>query len=215
MQKRWNPGDVILEEGWNPVGMLVAVRAETVVEDSERCLALYSAAGATYWSGDPNPGSLRNALSIEERMQVFLSREPMEYREFTNRSNVLLLREAGVPFSVWLFWDASWNFRNWYVNLESPYERSARGISATDHHLDIVIAPDLTWRWKDEDEFEAMYEAGAFSAEEHAAVRAAGLSAIRRVEKRAWPFDEDWPTWRSDPSWPVPRTSAFWTPPPR
>jgi hypothetical protein len=211
--RRWQRGEIIIEEGWNPIGMLVGVRAETVIEDSLALLALYSAAGASYWTGDPTPGSRRYEKPLAERLHVFLSREPMRYEERVNKSNLVLLRRPDAWHSVWLFWDKDWKFQTWYVNLESPYRRTSSGIAVTDHHLDLVVSPGLDWRWKDEDEFEGVCEAGAFSPEERASIRAEGERVAARVEARQWPFESDWPEWRPDPNWPVPRTSDFWLPP--
>jgi hypothetical protein len=213
MEKRWGPGDVILEEGWNAVGMLVALRAETVVEDSPRLLALFSAAGATYWNGDPTPGARRYEKSLQKRLEVFLSREPMTYEERTNRSNVLLLRQPGAAYSIWLSWDGEWRFQGWYVNLEAPYRRTPAGIAVTDYYLDIVVSPDLAWRWKDEDEFEAMFRAGVLTDAQRQAIRAEAEAVAGRIEARSWPFSEGWPDWRPDPAWLVPKASDYWTPP--
>ena len=62
-----------------------------------------------------------------------------------------------VDHSVWFFRDDVGRFTEWYVNLE---ERALRwddggvaGIDVVDQDLDIVVAPDRTWWWKDEDEF--------------------------------------------------------------
>lgn len=70
--------------------------------------------------------------------------------------------------------------------------------------LDILVEPDGTWRWKDEDEFAAAIEIGRFTLDEAAAIRAEGKRVIQRIESRAWPFDAGYEHWRPDPNWPIP-----------
>jgi hypothetical protein len=52
---------------------------------------------------------------------------------------------------VWRFFRQG-EFAGWYVNLETPARRHADGVDTTDLVLDVVVAPDRTWVWKDEDE---------------------------------------------------------------
>ncbi len=66
---------------------------------------------------------------------------------------MLKLARPGQPWSVWLFWDPGWRFKNWYVNLEEPLTRWEGGVDSEDHFLDISVHPDRTWHWRDEDEF--------------------------------------------------------------
>jgi Protein of unknown function (DUF402) len=42
----------------------------------------------------------------------------------------------------------------WYVNLQEPFRRTARGIDTMDSVLDIVVARDGAWRWKDAEELD-------------------------------------------------------------
>ena len=73
------------------------------------------------------------------------------------RAGVLMLHPPGAAYSVWLFCEPDGAFRGWYVNLEQPRgplgRRRVAGVDTVDYDLDIVVAPDRRWRWKDEDEF--------------------------------------------------------------
>jgi hypothetical protein len=80
----------------------------------------------------------------------------------------------------------------WYVNLREPYRRSERGIHAMDMILDIVVSPDRSWLWKDEDEFEAIVAAGLYTEATVLAVREEAASVIRRIENCSAPFDGPW-----------------------
>jgi hypothetical protein len=67
-----------------------------------------------------------------------------------------MLMPPDAAYSVWWFWRGHHgSFSASYINLEAPVARWSDGrlaglIPWTD--LDIVAAPDRTWRWKDEDE---------------------------------------------------------------
>jgi uncharacterized protein len=215
MPHHWSLGSVVLQEGWSPVagGKLIEVRPAIVVDDNERYLALYFPFGTTYLSGDTIPGRGRYALSLEERTQVYLDPQPLTLEQRQNRTgHVLSLLPSGALHAVWLFWDSEWSFRSWYVNLQAPLVRTARGIQVTDCYLDLTVTPDFEWRWKDQDEFAAMCAAGALSPEMSAAIRKEGEQMAARIENRGWPFNEPWPAWRPDPAWRLPVVGDGWGP---
>ncbi|MEU8613001.1 DUF402 domain-containing protein [Actinoplanes sp. NPDC048791] len=111
--------------------------------------------------------------------------------------------------SIWLFRDDAGTFTGWYVNLE---ERAIRwddgdvaGVDVIDQDLDIVVAPDRTWQWKDEDEFsERLAFPDHYWVHDSSAVRAEGLRVVKSIEAGDFPFDGTWTTYQPDPSWPVP-----------
>ena len=70
-----------------------------------------------------------------------------------------------------------------------------------DRTLDIVVTPDLQWRWKDEDQFQRIQDLGWVTREEAAVIRAEGERVIEKIEKRCPPFSEPWPEWRPNPNW--------------
>jgi len=110
--------------------------------------------------------------------------------------------------SVWFFRDDAGNFTNWYVNLEEralPWDDGpAAGVDVIDQDLDIVVRPDRTWRWKDEDEFaERLAYPDHYWVHDEAAVRAHGLEVIKQIEAGDFPFDGTWTDFRPDPTWTV------------
>jgi hypothetical protein len=78
-------------------------------------------------------------------------REPRLVRKTWGENDVLILMPPGAAHSVWWFFRPG-GFAGWYVNLETPYTRHDEGVDATNQVLDVVVAPDRTWVWKDEDE---------------------------------------------------------------
>jgi hypothetical protein len=181
-------------------------RPVTVVRDDAELLAAWMAPGTKCVKPVLADGS-----SID--------REPLETRYVKPRTTsieqwwgagVLKLARPGQAWSVWLFWQQGWRFKNWYVNLEEPLRRWSGGIDSEDHFLDISVAPDRSWHWLDEDEFAQAQAAGLMPATTADAVRAAGDRAVEVI--RAWgrPFRDGWENWRPDPAWPVPALPVDW-----
>jgi predicted RNA-binding protein associated with RNAse of E/G family len=116
--------------------------------------------------------------------------------------------------SVWVFQeiqaDGSRRFAGYYVNLEEPFRRTASGFDTNDHSLDIVVDPDLTWSWKDQDDFEDRVRQGVYSEPFAQEVRAEAARVIAAIETRASPFSDGWDRWTPDPTWDVPVLPPNW-----
>ena len=202
---RWSFGTTIVQENYHG-GHVITVFPVTVVQDEPDLLVLYTAAGSTRVDGTMRD---RPSLPLAERMAVYLDPAPQPLEERPVRSHVLTLNLPGAFHSVWLFWAPNWEFLRWYVNLQRPFVRTAHGIAhgpveRGDLYLDIVVKRDLSWSWKDNDEFDAACEAGLLSQDERRLALDEGRRMIEQVERRGWPFDEPWPEWRPDPTWPTP-----------
>jgi uncharacterized protein len=119
----------------------------------------------------------------------------------TWKLDALCLARPGRAHSIYLFRQAG-ELEHWYVNFERPLRRTPLGFDTFDEKLDLVVAPDGTYRWKDEDELEQAAALGLLDAE---AVRA---EAARVVEE--WPFPTGWEDWRPEPTWPLPQLPEGW-----
>jgi hypothetical protein len=106
--------------------------------------------------------------------------------------------------SVWWFFRPDMSFVGWYVNLEIPLGRTEIGTDRIDGALDVQVAPDRTWRWKDEDEADAAVEAGRITADHLTRLRAEGERVIGLAESGKFPFDGTWCDFRPNPDWPTP-----------
>lgn len=201
---RWKPGAQILQqEMWG--GRVGAIRPVTVVEDIPERLVLYSHPNTRIVScGVEN----RRSMELSERIDLYMKMlEPgvAEYHEEVSPSqHVLTLTPAGSWHSIWLFWTADWRFRFWYVNFQSPVQRNADGIRTHDCALDMVVRPDLSWEWKDVDEFEELVSRGFFTDEQAVSVRADADRVVKVIESGGPPFCDGWEDWRPDSGWPVP-----------
>jgi hypothetical protein len=76
-------------------------------------------------------------------------------------------------------------------------------LDTVDWDLDVVIRPDRTWEWKDEEIFtERLAAPESYWVHDEPRVRKAGLSVIDLAEAGDFPFDGTWCDFRPDPSWP-------------
>jgi len=117
----------------------------------------------------------------------------------TNR--VLKITPRNGAHSLDLWWrQADDHFHFWYVNMQEPLRRTRFGFDTMDQALDIVIEPDQSWHWKDEDELAEAIELGVFTAEQAAAIRAEGERVAARLPELV---PTGWEDWRPDPAWPA------------
>lgn len=136
-----------------------------------------------------------------------LGRHEWSLRDATwERTHCLRTTTFGTAHSVDHYWDSTTGaFLCWYVNLQEPLRRSKVGFDTRDQALDVVVRPDGTWEWKDEDHLAAAVARGHVDAQEAAAVRAEAEAVIAR-----WPFPTGWEHWRPDPAWPPPVLPDGW-----
>ncbi|MFF5363588.1 DUF402 domain-containing protein [Streptomyces scabiei] len=203
----WEPGSQILwryrENGGDRFHI---ARPVTVVRDDAELLAVWLAPGTEcvrpVLADGTSPNSEPLASRYTKPRSVRLGR--------WSGTGVLKLARPGEPWSVWLFWEQGWRFKNWYVNLETPQARWDGGVDSEDHFLDICVFPDRTWTWLDEDEFAQAQQDGLMDASAAERVREAGRSAVEVI--RAWgpPFADGWQHWRPNPAWGVPSLPDDW-----
>jgi predicted RNA-binding protein associated with RNAse of E/G family len=93
----------------------------------------------------------------------------------------------------------------WYVNFERPPLWRPDGWDTHDLALDLVVSPDRSVRWKDEDEYVHSRRLGLISDVEHKAVEAARGQALALADARDGLFAAD-PAklWLRDLAWPLP-----------
>jgi hypothetical protein len=188
-------------------GRVVNVRPCRVVSDDERGLLLWLPRGS--------------AIAVEVaadgrdiRSMPFTEWVTLDYRlveQVWQGPGILKFLPAGADHSVWFFRDAEDHFAAWYVNLEERARRwddgAAAGVDVVDQDLDIVVAPDRSWRWKDEDEFaERLALPEHYWVSDEAAVWAEGRRVIKLIEAGEFPFDGTWTDFRPDPTGRQPAT---------
>jgi hypothetical protein len=154
------------------------------------------------WVPDGTPTRRFSGLPLHEVDD--LASSDWSLRETAWRNDTLRITRFGDAHSLWLFWRDG-EFMGWYVNLQAPLRPTPLGWDTRDHALDIVVEPDGTWCWKDEDHLAAAVARGRFSEQEARAIRAEGE---RVIAARPWPTG--WEEWRPDPGWPHPELPDGW-----
>ncbi len=206
----WMPGTQIVQyEMWGE--RIVLARPVTVAEDSSTHLALYS------HPMTPTATRVienRYSLDVSERIDLYMQSLYSDVEEFRDRTSpnnhVLTLTPPNSWHSVWLFWDSEWQFQNWYVNFQAPIRRIGCGIQVHDYALDIFVRPDMTWSWKDMDEFEELIGRGFFTADQLSSIRAEADRLVTIIESEGSPFSDGWENWRPDQCWPIPVLPEDW-----
>jgi hypothetical protein len=190
-QRSWEPGDVVVwreGRGGNPfIGSPVRV-----IEDDERALVFYLAEGTRF--------------GFRQENWPWSDRHPWAEPGFWTGHGVLILHPWGRPHTIWHFWRGDdRRFAGWYVNLQDPLVRDGMRFDSHDHELDLVVRPDHSWYWKDEEQTDEWVRRGRYTREEVAAARAEGERVLTE-----WPFPTGWEVWEPDPSWAVPELPADW-----
>jgi uncharacterized protein len=174
---------------WRDVhrGRVWRAQACRVVEETAELLALWIPRGSPY---RVPAGGLR------------IPGDAWELEPGATTRDQLCVARRGRAHSIYLFWEEGWELGHWYVNFERPLVRTPLGVDTFDEKLDLIVRPDGSYRWKDEDELEAAAAAGLLDA--------AGVRAEAERVLREWPFPTGWEDWRPDPSWPVPQLPEGW-----
>lgn len=111
-------------------------------------------------------------------------------------THVLRFMRPGDAHTVELYWGLDWKFMCWYVNLQAPLTVNGSHFDTSDWALDIVVEPDGTWHWKDEEDLAEAISLGVFDEQTAAEVRAEGE---RVIAARPWPTG--WEGWRPPGDW--------------
>lgn len=207
----WEPGQTIVhQEVWGD--RIWAARPLTVVEDTDERLLLWIPKGTRRKVPVTPPGRVDPPL-LKDRVIANLAERDWVLGDHVWDVSSLWILHPGDWHAVWVSWLEPGVHYGWYVNLQRPYRRTDIGIEAMDLMLDVVVEPDLTWRWKDEDELAELLERGIFDAATGSQVREEAEAVIRQVERREPPFSQPWPAWRPDPDWPRPELPPGWDTP--
>jgi hypothetical protein len=204
----WEPGDVILhQEVWR--GRVWAARPLIVVDDTDDRLLLWIPKGTVRKIPATSLGRV-DPPTKEARAIENLARGDWIYTEHTWDVSSLWILRPGDWHAVWISWSEPGVQLGWYVNLQFPWRRTSIGIETMDLMLDIVVDPDLSWRLKDEEEFEEVVRRGIFDEQLAQRVRDEVEDVIRSIESEQGPFGEPWPTWTANPNWPIPSLLDGW-----
>ena len=202
----WKPGDIV---AWRGIYREQVWHAQTtiVVQDTSEEIALALLPGTECMA----PEGYLDGKASNKRRWNFKDKD-WEIQNYLWRTNrLLLLLEPEKYYSIMHFWDhASNEFLCYYINFQLPFQRSAYGVDTLDLDLDIVINPDLSFEWKDEDDYQKAIDHGVIFPEWVAGIEDAKKDVFDKLEKRGYPFDGSWLNWMPDSNWSPPKLPANW-----
>ena len=202
----WQPGDIITWRGifndrvWH-------AQPTVVVKDSPEELVLTLLPGTECATDENYP----KGKKAGKRRWEFMDNDwtLAKYTWHTNR--LLLILEPETYYSAVYFWNHTSNeFICYYINFQQPFKRSHCGIDTLDLELDIIINPDLSYEWKDLEDYEKCISAGMIRPEWVQEIDKAKEDILERLAKRAYPLDGSWLDWKPDPTWSPPKLPADW-----
>jgi uncharacterized protein DUF402 len=209
--RSWACGDVVVRR--EVLGLAPVAQVETrqewhqrpwlavpvyVVEDTDEALVTYLPSGAEFGFFDgrwPTPDG----------------RHPWSPKERWSGHGCLMVQRPHDHYAVWHFWSGpDRTFSHWYINIQTAFVRTAFGYDTQDLELDIVISPDGTWVYKDQDVLVDRVNEGRFSTSFVNWIESIGesLGAALRAGEQLW--DRDWSTWEPPAEWVDTDLPAAW-----
>lgn len=204
MHRLWRPGETAVQRFVRTDGSVGQHHPMRVIEDDGRRLLGWLPAGTELIASRLTDGRNPRDVSLAE---MFVLPRILVRGQWLDTSTLRLITESDWS-SVWWFFDADGEFTGWYVNLEIPFGRTGVTTDRADGALDVMVNPDRSWEWKDEDEAEAAVDAGRLTVEQLAVLRTEGERQIALAEAGRFPFDGTWCDFRPDPDWPLPTLPA-------
>lgn len=93
-------------------------------------------------------------------------------------------------YNVFRFSDPDRNLKNYYCNVNQPPSFDGRVLSYIDLDIDVLVAPDLTYKVLDLEDFEENARRFAYPEEVQANAHRALADLTGLIESRAFPFNE-------------------------
>lgn len=193
---------VVLEE-WR--GYLWSASPRVVVEDREDLLIEWVPAGTVVHSATSRGVSGRDSLARTDRQLASLETRRWNYRAGATRASKLSFVTEKAWSRVELTWLSDGSFLHWYVNFQRPVRRFELGYETMDLIVDIIVEPDLSWRWKDRECFDSAVERGVFEAATAEGVMEECDRVLGMLAGGTGPFDPRWRSWETPSDWDIPK----------
>lgn len=202
----FSPGTPVLYRTVDENQALTSVLPVRVVEDTPDQVTLWLPIGTPSMKPVLHPDAPR---SPRRWLPGTWSLEPATW----TWAELLILIPLQQRHAIWVCWSAERDFLGWYVNLQGSLTRNRLGFDHWDQQLDIVVSPDRSWRYKDEDELAVVVELGRMSATQADEVRAEAERVVRQIESAQPPFTDDQAMWKPPPDWTTPSLPDDWADP--
>jgi hypothetical protein len=200
----FRPGETVVRRFLHRDLRLAAVQAARVVADDDRGLLLHVDIGAESMRRTDLAGGPTRHLPVADELALPTMLAPVRREDY----RTLMLLPPGAPHSISWSWRADGTFLGWYANLETPARRWSGGVDSHDQTLDVLVAPDLSWHFKDEEDLATLDPAEA------ATVHAEGSRLGKLADTATFPFDGTWLDFTAPPEWTPARLPAWWDAPP-
>ena len=204
MSRVWRPGETAVQRFVRKDGTIGQHHPLRVLSDDGERLLGWLPAGTPIINTTLADGRDPRAAPMHEMFALPRVRVPGQW---IGTSTLRLVVESDCSSVSWFF-ALDGSFIDWYVNLELPRGRTSFSTDRVDGVLDVVVAPDRSWRWKDEHEIDAALAAGRIDADDLALLRAEGKRMAALAEAGSFPFDGTWCDFTPDPDWPKPAMSS-------
>lgn len=202
----WNPGDAVVIRGiFN--GHLCHAQSVIVVKDAPEEIALTLLPGSECIDLE---GYLKGKQNSKRRWDF--KDEPYKLEKYIWHTNrLLLLIEPKKYYATIYFWKNDNNkFLCYYINFQSPFQRSHCGFDTLDLELDIIINPDHSWEIKDSDDYQKGLERGTILPEWTQEIEVAKAEVLDKLTNKQYPFDNSWLNWRPDSAWSAQKLPKAW-----
>lgn len=187
------PGEhVLVQEVWR--GRVWSARPMTVVADWGDTVMLWMPPG-TEWRA-PTVGDRGRGLSRGERTALCLETCQWGYVERSWTMETLWFMDSSTYHATWVCWSEARAHLGWYVNFQAPMTRSDGRLHYMDLALDMRVAPDGTWSFKDEDELQLLVGRGVMTVAARDRLYAEAKDVCALLEAAEGPFAERWISWQ-------------------
>ena len=202
----WQPGDVI---SWRGIyrQRIWHVQPTILVRDSPTETVLTLLPGTECIAEETYPKGKKNG----QRRWYFVDHDWKLAKYTWNTNRLLLIFEPQKYYSIILFWNHQNNdFLCYYVNFQLPFKRNLSAVDTLDLDLDLIINPDLSYEWKDIEDYQNAIAHGLILPEWSRGIETATDEIMARLEMRQYPFDGSWLNWKPDPAWQPPTLPQNW-----
>jgi protein associated with RNAse G/E len=206
MGKFWEPSDII---AWRGIYRDKIWHAQTVivVKDSPEEIVLTLLPGAECCADENYP----RGKSHSKRRWQFKDMDWKLEKYIWRTNRLLLIFEPEKYYSTIYFWNhASNEFLCYYINFQLPFERSHCGVDTLDLDLDLIIYPNYTYEWKDENDYQQAIEHGVILPEWTRQINSAKEEVLGKLETRQYPINGSWLDWIPDATWSPPKLPQNW-----
>ena len=202
----WKPGDVI---SWRGIyrERIWHVQPTILVRDGPAETVLTLLPGTECIAEETYPKGKKNG----QRRWYFVDHDWKLAKYTWNTNRLLLIFEPQKYYSIILFWNHKSNdFLYYYVNFQLPFKRNLSAVDTLDLDLDLIINPDLSYEWKDIEDYQNAIAHGLILPEWSRGIETATDEIMARLEMRQFPFDGSWLNWKPDPTWQPPTLPQNW-----